>query len=570
MTGERRTAESMADQHREISISEFFEKNRHLLGYDNKIKALLTIVREGVDNALDATEEARILPDIYIKVEEIKKEKYKVVIKDNGPGIVKKQIPRIFGSLLYGSKFHRLKQSRGQQGIGVSGAVLYAQLTTGESTKIISSTGNGKTHKYELKIDVKVNQPKVVREKVTEDHDNKWHGVQITFIAEGLYREHKQSVMQYIKEVAISNPYANIVFDTPNGRVEFARGVEKLPAEPREIKPHLYGIEVGILTRMLHETKARTLQTFLTSEFTRVGRLSAMDIIKNAGITRENLQTGKEEPDFNISPKKVKHNMRVALVDAIKEVKLTRPPTDCLSPLGADAVQVGLKKELNPEFAATLTRPPEVYRGWPFEVEVGIAYGGSITDPTLMRFANRVPLLYQSGDCAITKAVGQVDWKRYGLAGDKMPDGPVVVFVHFASVWVPFTSESKEAIANYPVIIKEIKLALQDCARKLASYLSGMRRAQAIKEKKEIFERYAGETAAALEELTGEKRKPIEEMIIKLVEEKWGEIVKAINGGEPETPEEESPPPEHDIKEEGEENGESREGDAGEHKEAGE
>jgi DNA topoisomerase VI B subunit len=458
--------------------------------------------------------------------------------------------------------------SRGQQGIGVSGAVLYSQLTTGESTKVISSTGDGKTHKYEIKIDVKANQPKILRDEVVEDGDNKWHGVQITFIAEGIYREHKQSAMEYIKEVAISNPYANIVFDTPNGRVEFARGIERLPEEPKEIKPHLYGVEVGILTRMLHETKARTLLTFLTSEFSRVGRLSAEQIIRKAGISRENPQTGKEEPEFNISPKKVDHKMRVALVDAIKEVKLSRPPTDCLSPLGAEAVESGLKKELNPEFSATLTRPPEVYRGWPFEIEVGIAYGGSITEPSLMRFANRVPLLYQSGDCAITKAVGQVDWKRYGLAGDRMPDGPVIVFVHFASVWVPFTSESKEAIANYPIIIKEIKLALQDCARKLSLYLSGVRRAAAIQEKKQIFERYAGETAIALEELTGEKRKAVEEMITKLVEKRWGEIVKEM--GE-EEPEEEAPPTEPELKEEGEENGEgSGEGNAEEDKSAGE
>jgi DNA topoisomerase-6 subunit B len=566
MTAVGKTAQQMADQAREISISEFFEKNRHLLGYDNKIKALLTIVKEGVDNALDATEEARILPDIYVKIEEIRKEKYKVVIKDNGPGIIKKQIPRIFGSLLYGSKFHRMRQSRGQQGIGVSGAVLYSQLTSGEPTKIISSTGDGKTHKYELKIDVKANQPKILKDEIVEDGDNRWHGVQITFVAEGIYREHRQSAMEYIKQVAISNPYANIVFDTPNGRVEFARGVEKLPEEPKSIKPHLYGVEVGILTRMLNETKARTLLTFLTSEFSRVGRLSAMEIVKKSGIARNNPQTGKEEPDFNISPKKVDHKMRVAIVDAIKEVKLNRPPTDCLSPLGADAVESGLKKELNPEFVATLTRPPEVYRGWPFEIEVGIAYGGSVTEPNLMRFANRVPLLYQSGDCAIAKAVGQVDWKRYGLQGDKMPDGPVIIFVHFASVWVPFTSESKEAIANYPVIIKEIKLALQECARKLSIYLSAVRRAAAIHEKKMIFERYAGETAAALDELTGEDRKKIEELIIKLVEKRWGEIVKE-EGGEPE---EESPPTEPEAREEGEENGESGEGNGEENKPAGE
>jgi len=514
MSDIKKSAQELAKDQREISISEFFEKNRHLLGYDNKMKALLTIVREGVDNALDATEESRILPDIYVKIEEVGSDKYKIVIKDNGPGILKKQIPNIFGKLLYGSKFHKLRQSRGQQGIGISGCVLYSQLTTGEPTKVISSTGDGKTHKYDIKINVQKNEATIMKEEVTEDKDNKWHGVQVSFVAEGVYREHKQSALEYLKQVAIANPYANIVFDSPNGRVEFVRGVEKLPVEPKEIKPHLYGVEVGIMARMLKDTKARTIVSFLTSEFSRVGSLSAKQIVKTSEI------------DPMTSPRKLEHKEIVALVDAVKQTKLSRPPTDCLSPLGEDAVSAGLKKELNPEFMATLTRPPEVYRGWPFQIEVGIAYGGSITEANLMRFTNRVPLLYQAGDCAITKAVSQVDWKRYGLSGDKLPDAPVAIFVHMISVWVPFTSESKEAVASYSVIMKEVKLALQDCARKVGSYLSGVRRAAAIKEKKSIFEKYAPETAIAIEELTGKNAKETEKMIIKLVEDKWGEIVK--------------------------------------------
>ncbi len=525
----QKTAEQMAREHREISISQFFEKNRHLLGYDNKIKALLTIVREAVDNALDATEEARILPDIYVKIEELEKEKYKIVVKDNGPGITVKQIPNIFGKLLYGSKFHRLKQSRGQQGIGISGCVLYCQITTGEPTKIITSTGKGKTHKVLLSIDVKKNEPKILKDEVIEDAE-KWHGVQITFVAEGIYREHKQSVLEYLKQVAISNPYANIVFDSPNGRIEFARGVEELPKEPKEIKPHLYGVEVGIMTRMLEETKARSLAGFLTSEFSRVGKQSAEEICRKAGV------------DPQIMPRKLEHQDVVNIVKAIKEVKLTRPPTDCLSPLGSGFIESGLRKELNPEFVAVVSRSPEVYRGWPFQVEVGIAYGGSITEPAVMRFANRVPLLYQAGDCAITKAVTEIEWKRYGVAGSKLPEDPVVIFVHLASVWVPFNSEAKESIANYPIIIKEIKLALQECARKLASYLSGVRRAAAIKEKKSIFERYAEETATAIAELTGEDKEKIRNKIIEIVNERWSEVTDEANGEEAplaETPTEE-------------------------------
>jgi DNA topoisomerase-6 subunit B len=512
MADAQKTAQQMAEQ-REISISQFFEKNRHLLGYDNKIKALLTVVKEGVDNSLDATEEARILPDLYVKVEELEKEKYKIIIKDNGPGILKKHIPNVFGKLLYGSKFHRLKQSRGQQGIGISGCVLYAQLTTGEPTIIHSSIGDGKTHKYVLKIDVKTNEPKILEEETTEDGDNKWHGLQITFVAEGLYREHKQGVLEFLKEVAIANPYANIIFDSPNGRMEFKRSVNTLPVESKEIQPHLDGVEVGVLSRMLHETKARTCASFFTTEFSRIGKLTADNICKLAVV------------DPKTSPRKITQEEVVKLSKATKEVKLTRPPTDCLSPLGDVLIESGLKKELNPEWISSLSRPPSVYRGWPFQIEVGIAYGGSITEPVVMRFANKVPLLYQQGDCAITKAAMAVDWKRYGVPGDKLPEGPVAIFIHMSSVWVPFTSESKEAVSSYDEIIREIKLALQDCARRLSMYLNSMRKAEMIAEKKLTFEKYAYETAVALEEMTGAPRKKTQETIMKIVELKWGEII---------------------------------------------
>jgi DNA topoisomerase-6 subunit B len=366
---------------------------------------------------------------------------------------------------------------------------------------------------YALKIDVKTNEPKIINEETTEDGDDNWHGVQITFVAEGLYREHKQSVLEFLKEVAIANPYASIIFESPNGRVEFTRSVKSLPVESKEIQPHLDGVEVGILSRMLHETKARTCASFFTTEFSRIGKLTAENICKAASM------------DPKISPRKITQEDVLKLAKAVKDVKLTRPPTDCLSPLGNDLIESGLKKELNPEWVSAISRPPSVYRGWPFQIEVGIAYGGSITEPTVMRFANKVPLLYQQGDCAITKAVMAVDWKRYGVPGDKLPEGPVALFIHMASVWVPFTSESKEAVSSYDEIIREIKLALQDCARRLSMYLNSMRKAEMIAEKKLTFEKYAYETAAALEEMTGIPRKKIQETIMKIVELKWGEII---------------------------------------------
>jgi len=509
--GVSKSAEQMASDQKEVAISEFFEKNRHLLGYDSKIKALMIIVKEAVDNSLDACEEARILPEIHVKIEELEDGKCRITERDNGPGIVKKHIPKIFGTLLYGSKFHRFRQSRGQQGLGISMAVLYSQLTSGQATEIVSSTGDGMSHKYALKIDVKKNEPVIVSEESM--NGEKWHGVQVTFVCEGIYREHKQGVLEYIKETAICNPFATITYEAPTGRHEFRRSVEKLPAEPKEIKPHLHGTEIGILARMLKDTTARSLSGFFVSEFSRVGGLTAKQICDKAGM------------DPKISPRKVDDTQTVALIKAVKEVKLTRPPTDCLSPLGNNLIKEGLVKELNPEFVATISRSPTAYRGWPFLVEAGIAYGGGIEAPSVMRFANRVPLLYQQGDCAIMKSAQSVDWKRYKIESDKLPTGPIVLFTHIASVWVPFTSESKEAVASYPIILKEVKLAMQEVARKLSIYLSGMRRAKWQAERKSIFERYAEETAIAISELTGEKREKILEAVKRVVKERMTEAV---------------------------------------------
>ena len=519
-------AEEMGKQQRTISVSEFFEKNRHLLGYDNKAKAMLIIVKEAVDNGLDACEEAGILPEMYVGIKELAEEKFQITVKDNGPGIVKEQVPKIFGSLLYGSKFHRLKQSRGQQGLGISCAVLYSQLTTGTSTSIKTSTGDGKTHNYQLRIDVGKNKPIVVETNVDENGEP-WHGTEVSFVVEATYRENKQSVLEYIKQTAISNPYADIVFDSPNGRVEFRRGVGRLPPEPKEIMPHVEGVELGVLMRMLADTKARTVHSFLTTEFSRLGKQSANEILKRAGISKE--INGELVPNSKLRPGRVTDEQARGIIEAVKNVKLLRPPTDCLSPLGTQLIESGLRKELNPEFVATVTRAPEVYRGWPFQIEIGMAFGGSIQNFNLLRFANRVPLLYQGGVCSITRAVQETDWRRYSIDVNRGNiEDPIVVFAHISSVWVPFTSESKEAIANYDVIIKEIKLALQECARKLSIWLSGKRKKAMLSKKRSIFERYAKETARALGIITDSPNEEIERKIIEIINEKWEEL----NGGE--------------------------------------
>jgi DNA topoisomerase VI subunit B len=520
-------AEQMASKQRDISVAAFFEKNRHLLGFDNKRKALLTVVKEAVDNSIDACEEADILPEISVELIQLGDDRFRIIIEDNGPGIVKKQIPPIFAKLLYGSKFHKLSQTRGQQGIGISAAVMYSQLTTGKPIRIKSKIKNKQeSHYYELHIDIANNKPEIIKDETIEW--NKEHGVRIELDLEGSYQGGAQSVDNYLKETAIVNPHITIIYTNPKAeQIVFARATDKLPKKPIEIKPHPYGIELGMLMRMLKDTNARTLQSFLTKDFSRVGAGTAKQICENSAL----LPTTK--------PKAVGREMSEKLMQGIKQTKIISPPADCISPISADELEKGLKKEINAEFYCAVTRPPSVYRGNPFVVEAGLAYGGEQTAEgsiTLMRFANRVPLLYQQGACATNKSIVSTKWNSYGLSQSRgaLPQGPLTIVVHIASVWVPFTSESKEAIAHYPELIKEIKLALQEIGRKLGSYVHKKKRVLAEGQKRDYIKKYIPHVSASLKELIGFNEKEeikIRELLEGLLDRQRGKLesVKVIN-----------------------------------------
>jgi DNA topoisomerase-6 subunit B len=497
----RATAESMAQQQREISVSEFFAKNRHLLGFDNPRKAMLTAVKEAVDNALDACEEAGILPDLLVHVLQLGETRFKITVRDNGPGIVRKQIEYIFGKLLYGSKFHRLKMSRGQQGMGISAAGMYGLMTTGKPVLIISKTSKKKpAHEIRLRMDTSKNKAEIVNDTEHAEDDKLFpegHGTQVTIELEGRYLKGRQSIDEYLEQTAIANPHAQITYITPtNETIEFPRAVDELPEEPREIKPHPKGIELGTLIQMLERTQATKVGAFLQNDFCRVGLQKAKEICKKAGMT--NLTWVKH----------VGHREAEALYQAIGEVKITAPPTDCLVPIGSRALLAGLLKEVKAEFFAASTRPPAVYRGNPFQIEVAIAYGGKLPaeEPArVLRFANRVPLLYQQSGCCSFKSVIETSWRNYNLSQPKnsLPVGPLVIMIHMASVWVPFTSESKEAIADYDEIRKEMKRALQECGRKLGIYLRRRKRMRRESERRNVYERYIGEIARGCQGITG-------------------------------------------------------------------
>jgi DNA topoisomerase-6 subunit B len=539
-THQAETAETMARKQRDISVSEFFLKNRHLLGFDNPRKALLTTVKEAVDNALDACEEAGIVPEVSVDIQQLAPNRFRVAITDNGPGIVRAQIPKIFAKLLYGSKFHRLRMSRGQQGIGISAAGMYGQLTTGRSTKILSRTAGAKqAHHIEVQIDTRKNAPTILKDEMIDWHPEfhpvhpdgtavtavvSPHGTCVEIEMEAAYVRGTRSVDEYLKQCAIVNPHLQLHYraqlqkreastkedgkgenkagDRPAAEVPwttFFRGVTQLPPPPVEIKPHPHGVELGLLMQMLKDTPARTLRAALSQDFSRVSSNVALEICQRAGL----------EPKAN--PTRIAHREIESLYKAINDTKLMRPPTDCLSPIGEEQILAGLKKEMTADFLTAVTRQPTVYRGNPFQVEVGLAYfkpgendeGGADEPVRLMRFANRVPLLHMAGACAVTKAITAVNWKSYGLAQPRgsLPLGPVVVLVHLASVWVPFTSESKEAIAHYPEIIREITFGLQECGRRLSTFLHKRRRLAEQDRKRSYIALYIPHLALGLKDI---------------------------------------------------------------------
>ena len=509
------TAEELAARQREISVSEFFEKNKHLLGFDNPTKALLIVVKEAVDNSIDACTEAGILPELKVDVKQVDEEVYRITVEDNGPGLPAHAIAKTFGKFLYGSKFHRLCQARGQQGIGIKGSILYAQLTTAKPVNIWSKTKDQKKTVFtKLKIDVTKNEPVVLEQKYIEDRNSiKEHGIRIQLEVVGRYRKAK-GIDDYLLQTAIANPFVKIIYTSPEGsKTVIERAVNELPKLPKEIKPHPYGVELGFFLRMLLTTKAKSVLTFLTNEFSSVGATTAKRACEKAKI----------KPGAR--PQDIDERSAEKLLKALQSLDIQRPSLDCLSPIGSDAFENGLKKMFpNAEFIAAHTREPSVYRGNPFQVEGAIVYDPESfktqEQAKLMRFANRAPLLYQQSACALYKAATMLDWRRYGLQHSKgsLPVGPCLIAIHLCSVWVPFVSEGKEAIASYPIILKEIKLCLQQVARKLSIYLSGKRKMHMEKRRIEIFQRYAGEVSDALSKLAEVDKKRVEQSVMKLIE----------------------------------------------------
>ena len=527
-------AHQMAKEQRDIPVSEFFEQNRHILGFDNPTHSLITAVKEGVDNSLDACEQAGILPDLIIKIGSQGKDELSLSIEDNGPGIIEENVPNVFGRLLYGSRFGSGKQSRGQQGIGISAAIMYGQLTTGRSA--IISTRISKEHlatKITMKLDTRNNRGNVERkedfiwkdelQEPNEDgiHPEKEHGTKVSFSIKGRYREARPSVLEYIKSTAIVNPHAKIVFTNPDEKIFiFDRAISNLPKLPTEgVKPHPHGVELGQVMRMAQHSSEYQMAKFLRKDFSSMGTKSINDVLKKSRIANI------------VRPQDLTRIEAKALIESFKRTSIRTPTSGILVPIGPKLIKMGLKQvleEYRPDFyTLPISRTPSVFSGTPFLVEVGMVYGGNLPKDQpvqMLRFANRVPLLYQAGGCAITKAVQSINWRLYGLeqkGGKGTPSGPAIILIHVASTNIPFTSEAKEAIADIPEIKKDIVLALRNNAKTLARHLKKQKKRAKVSEKFDLVQKVLPAIAEKTSSVVGKPVPNLDKVVAAIMDVVW-------------------------------------------------
>jgi len=458
-------------------------------------------VRELVENSLDSAEMAGITPDIYVRIvadnpnPEIPDPKpYKLSVTDNGTGVAPQHVPSAFGKVFYGSKYV-LRQSRGMFGLGGTMAILYGQITTNRPVTITTSPDGKRRYGFQMMIDIGENRPTVL--KRFNSDANGTTGTRVDIVLEGDYLRASQKIGDYFKQTALVASYANLTFVDPMGQITFyERATTTMPVPPKETLPHPYGVDVEAFKRIVKLSEEHDMKSFMVTHFHRVGDKIATKFLEFAGVSPK------------LPPKRLNTTQIVAVVDALQRFPdFLQPDAAVLSPIGKDILLAGINKELQPEFSTLVSRPPSSYSGFPFLVEVAVAYGGKVLQPgvKLFRFANRIPLLYdESSDVSFEVLNEEVDWRRYHVP----PDAPVGVITHICSTRIPYKTVGKEYIADRPEIQREIRNAAREALRQLGIFLSRKGSMEAVQRKMNIYGKYLPLIARFSTDLAGKKNLP--------------------------------------------------------------
>jgi DNA topoisomerase-6 subunit B len=337
-----------------------------------------------------------------------------------------------------------------------------------------------------------------------------WRGTIVEFALEGDFLRARSKILDYFKQTAMVNPYANLTFVDPKGRLyKFTRATQDMPEPPKETEPHPYGVDVELLQRLIQITPYKNMIDFLKHHFHRVGDITAQKFLEFSGLN----------PSKN--PKKLSHEEIVRLMQNLKKFKEFLPPdASCLSPLGEELLKAGIMKELKPEYLVVNQRKPSTYAGHPFIIEIGIAYGGEIPKRNcfmIYRFANKIPLLYDEASDVSYRVITTMNWRRYKVS----PDMPIAIVVHICSTKVPYKTVGKEFIADRPEVRREVANALREIGRQLQHFLSKREHVDKERKRLSIFAKYLPKIAEFSSTLAGKEKLPDVEKLIKSVQ-KYG------------------------------------------------
>lgn len=496
------------------STAEYFSKNLQQVGFSSPTKAVLTTVKEAMDNSLDACEDHGILPNIGITIEKLgagtmkNTDRLRIVVDDNGPGIPEGDIAKVFGEYLASSKFGRGRCSRGQQGIGISAATTWALQTTATPVRVITKTRDQrKAVTCSVEVDLKNNKG-ITRDRQTIEWDRP-HGTSVEFIMEGRVQLNGEAgLLSYLRGNVLVNPHMTLNYNLPEvGTATYERVTKDVPHVPDATEPHPHTMKLGEFlahARLFGRTK---MQTWLKTGFSRLSDKVISDIWKSHKLANALLEKGVEA----ISDEDLK-----SVYAAVQGTTLMAPSTQSVVSIGEDAMSLSVERLGEIDFFAVATRKPTICDFKPVQVEVAIARiqgGSSESDEPVqvLRFANRVPLQFDKAACAIVKAITTVNWRSYGLRQpkDALPTGPYILAVSIVSPFIKFKNASKETIDASDELVEEIRRALMQAGQRLSRHLSRETKAADLEEKIQHIEKFGPVLVDTLVRITKspEKRK---------------------------------------------------------------
>ena len=470
------------------STAEYFSKNLQQVGFSSSTKAVLTTLKEAVDNSLDACEEHEILPEIKVKIKKKGPGSMKgadhimIVVEDNGPGLGVDDIPKVFGEYLASSKFGRGRCSRGQQGIGISAATTWAMQTTATGALVITKQAHQqKAISCKIDMDLKNNKG-VLRDKKAIDWKNKKHGTSVEFHLDGrIQLKGEAGILTYIRGTILLNPHLKMIYDIGDEKKETVDRVsEEVPKVPAATDPHPHTMKLGEFISHARLFDGMSTKVWLKKGFSRITESVITDLKKTAKIPEAMLTkkiSAMTEGDLK------------SLFQGIQKVKLLAPATNTVLSVGEDGLALSINRLGDVDYFAVLTRKPTIADFKPVQIEVAIARlregGDADSAVQVLRFANRVPLQFDKASCAIVKAITSVAWKNYGIRQPKgaLPLGPYIVAVSVVSPFIKFKNASKETIDASDELVEELRRALMQAGQRLSRYLRKESKATDLEQK---------------------------------------------------------------------------------------